>query len=72
MGGVGNGGMPAYSLGVEVSQGFGAPSMAVLGPNGVVVLVVAEPCLSQGLGGAGRPAKSTKQSWATWTMTQIP
>lgn len=43
------------ALGAVVSQGFGAPSPAVLGPKGVVVLVVAGPFRSQGFGGAGRP-----------------
>ena len=38
-----------------VSQGFGAPSLAVLGPKGVVVLVVAGALRSQGFGGAGSP-----------------
>ena len=38
-----------------VSHGLDAPSLAVLGPRGVVALVVAGPRLSQGLGGAGRP-----------------
>ena len=46
------------SLGVVVSQGFGAPSWAVLGPKGVVELVVAGACRSQGFAGAGRPAGS--------------
>ena len=41
-----------------VSQGFGAPSLAVLGPKGVVELVVAGPFRSQGFAGAGRPAGS--------------
>ena len=37
------------------SQGLGAPSAALLGPNGVTVLVVTEPRLSQGLDGAAAP-----------------
>lgn len=46
------------SLGVVVSQGFGAPSLAVLGPKGVVELVVAGAFRSQGFAGAGRPGGS--------------
>lgn len=54
-------------LGVEVSQGFGAPSFAVLGPRGVVVLVAAEPCRSHGLGGAGRPVERLAQIGACFS-----
>ena len=45
------------ALGALVSQGLGAPSLAVLGPKGVVLLVAAGPLRSQGFGGAGLPAK---------------
>ena len=41
---------------MAVSHGLGAPSLAVLGPRGVVVLAAGAPRLSQGFGGAGRPA----------------
>ena len=38
------------------SQGLAAPSLAVLGPRGVALLVPACLFLSHGLGGAGLPA----------------
>ena len=41
------------------SQGFGVALLAVLGPSGVTLLVLAPPpCRSHGFGGAARPVRS--------------